>query len=198
MEPRLFRTAAAWRDWLSRNGATAREIWLAYYKKGSGKTSVTYKEALDEALCHGWIDSTVRSLDAERYMQRWTPRNPNSIWSAVNKSRIRELEAAGRMASPGRAAVRRAKANGSWNKLNDIEIIARGGGPPPDVLAAISARPGLGPKFEALSVSRKKMLAYWVASAKRLETRARRISQMEELIETNGTPGFVAIKKGNE
>jgi uncharacterized protein YdeI (YjbR/CyaY-like superfamily) len=190
MEPRLFKTATAWRAWLARNGGKAAEIWLAYYKKGSGKKSVAYMEALDEALCFGWIDSTVNRLDAERYMQRWTPRKPTSIWSGRNKARIAELLAAGRMAGPGLAAVERARRNGSWDKLNDIERIGRGGGPPDEVVAAIAAFPGLKAKYEALPASKRKMFAYWVASAKRPETRDRRMAQMEELIDSNRLPGF--------
>jgi uncharacterized protein YdeI (YjbR/CyaY-like superfamily) len=192
MKPCLFRTAAAWGAWLARNGGREKEIWLAYYKKDSGKKSITYKEALDEALGHGWIDSTVSRLDTERYMQRWTPRKPNSVWSVINKARIAELLAAGRMAEPGLAAVERAKRNGSWGKLNDIERIGRGGGPPDEALAAISSRPGLREKFEALSASKKKMLSYWVASAKRPETRDRRIAELAEIIATGRTPGFKA------
>lgn len=190
MSPRLFKNAAAWRAWLARNGGKAKEIWLAYYKKGSGKKSITYKEALDEALCFGWIDSIVNRLDAERYMQRWTPRKPGSVWSAINKARIAELAAAGRMAGPGLAAVELAKLNGSWDKLTEVERIGRGGGPPDEVIAAISAYPGLGKKFAALPASKRKMFSYWVASAKRPETRDRRIAQMEGLIDSNRLPGF--------
>ena len=190
MKARLFKTAAEWRTWLTRNGAGEKEIWLAYYKKGCGKKSVTYQEALDEALCYGWIDSVVRTLDAERYQQRWTPRKPTSIWSARNKARLAELEAAGRMSEAGRAAVRIARKNGSWDKLNAIERIDRGGGLPDEVLAAISARPELREKFEALSPSKKKMLSYWLASAKRPETRERRIAELDDIIADGRTPGF--------
>lgn len=187
--PKLFKDRAAWRAWLERNHDKKSEIWLAYYKKSSGKKSVSYEEALREALCFGWIDSTVNALDTERYMQRWTPRKPPSIWSAANKARIRELIAEGRLAAPGLAAIAVAKKNGSWNRLNDIERIDRGGGPPPDVLAAIAARPGLKDKFDALPASRRKMLSYWVASAKRPETAARRIGQLEGYIDAGVLPG---------
>jgi uncharacterized protein YdeI (YjbR/CyaY-like superfamily) len=191
-KPRLFKDRASWRAWLEMNHDKANEIWLAYYKKSSGKSSVTYEEALQEAICFGWIDSTVNALDADRYMQRWTPRKPQSIWSASNKARIRRLIAEERMAAPGLAAVKRAKKNGSWDKLNDIERIGAGGGLPPDVLAAIEAFPGLREKFAALSMSRRKMLSYWVASAKRPETRDRRIAQLEAHIDAGTLPGFSA------
>ncbi len=190
MEPRLFKTAAAWRGWLARHGGQTREIWLTYYKKGSGKTSVAYSEALDEALCFGWIDSTINRLDDERYMQRWTPRKPTSVWSAANKARIRRLTAEGRMAEPGKATVRIAKRNGSWDKLNDIDRIDRGGAAPEEVSRAIAAQPELAARFEALPASKKKMLTYWIASAKRPETKARRIGELADIIATGRTPGF--------
>jgi len=195
MKPKLFKNRAAWRAWLENNHDKAEFLWLAYYKKNSGKTSVTYPEALDEALCFGWIDSTVNRLDAERYMQRWSPRNPDSIWSDSNKARVKRLIAEGRMVAPGLAKIAIAKKNGSWHKLTDIERIDRGGGPPPEVMAAVRAHPGLAEKFEALSASKKKMYSYWVASAKRPETRARRIAQLKELIETGRIPGFPAPAK---
>jgi uncharacterized protein YdeI (YjbR/CyaY-like superfamily) len=194
IKPKLFVSRAAWRDWLEKNHDKANELWLAYYKKGSGKSSVTYEEALQEALCFGWIDSIVQKLDEERYIQRWTPRKPQSIWSASNKARVRKLIAKGRMAAPGLAAIKRAKKDGSWDKLNDIERIGNGGGPPPDVMAAIAAHPGLEKKFAALSASRRKILSYWVASAKRPETRDRRIAQLEGHIDAGTLPGAPAPK----
>lgn len=193
-KPTLFKDRAAWRAWLEKNHDTKKELWLAYYKKNSGKSSVTYEEALQEALCFGWIDSTVNRLDEERFVQRWTPRKPQSVWSTSNKARIRKLIAAGRMAAPGLAKIKLAKKNGSWNKLNDIERIGRGGGPPPEILAAIAAHPGLKEKFAGLSVSRRKMLSYWVASAKRPETIARRIGQLEGFIDSGLIPGGPAPK----
>jgi uncharacterized protein YdeI (YjbR/CyaY-like superfamily) len=191
-KPRLFKDRAAWRAWLEKNHDKADEIWLAYYKKGAGKASVTYEEALQEALCFGWIDSVINRIDDERYMQRWTPRKPRSIWSAANKSHIRRLKAEGRMAAPGLAAIAVAKKNGSWDKLNEIERIERGGGLPTEVLAAIEAVPGLKAKFDSLTPSRRKMLSYWIASAKRPETVARRISQLEGYIDSGTLPGAPA------
>jgi uncharacterized protein YdeI (YjbR/CyaY-like superfamily) len=190
--PKLFKNRAAWRAWLEKNHDKQTELWLVYYKKGSGKKSVTYEEALQEALCFGWIDSIINALDAERYMQRWTPRNIKSIWSAANKARIRKLIAEGRMAPPGLDKIKIAKKNGSWTKLGDIERIGRGGGPPPDVLAAISSYPGLQEKLASLSPSRRKILSYWVASAKRPETRDRRIRQLESHIDAGTLPGAPA------
>jgi uncharacterized protein YdeI (YjbR/CyaY-like superfamily) len=191
-KPVLFKTRAAWRTWLERNHDQKTGIWLAYYKKGTGKKSVTYKEALDEALCFGWIDSVINRIDEERYMQRWTPRKPRSIWSAANKSHIRRLRAEGRMAAPGLAAIAIAKKNGSWNRLDDIENFDREGGPLTAVLAAIGSIPGLKEKFAALTPSRRKMLSYWIASAKRPQTVARRLAQLEGYIDAGTLPGAPA------
>ena len=90
-KPRIFKTPADWRAWLEKNHDRAREIWLVYYKKASGKKSVAYSEALDQALCFGWIDSTVRRLDEEKYMQRFSPRKPGSIWALSNVQRAGQL-----------------------------------------------------------------------------------------------------------
>jgi uncharacterized protein YdeI (YjbR/CyaY-like superfamily) len=192
MEPRLFKTASAWRAWLARNGGRAKEIWLAYYKKGTGKRSVTYSEALDEALCFGWIDSTIRRLDDERYMQRWTPRHPTSIWSQANKARISRLTAEGRMAEPGSASVRTARRNGSWAKLDDIDRIDRDRIASEEVVRLLETRPDLAARLATLSASKRKMLSYWIADAKRPETRARRIAELPDIIATGRTPGFKA------
>jgi uncharacterized protein YdeI (YjbR/CyaY-like superfamily) len=178
-KPELFRDRKAWRRWLAANHDKAPEVWLAYYKKGTGKKSITYEEALDEALCYGWIDSTVRALDPERYMQRWTPRKPGSSWSASNKKRLARLSAGGLMCEAGLARVREAKRDGSWKTLDAID---RDGKTPIELLDALAAEPGAGEKFEALSASQRKLWGWWVQSAKRLETKTRRIEAAVEWI----------------
>jgi uncharacterized protein YdeI (YjbR/CyaY-like superfamily) len=195
MAPRMFRTAAAWRSWLEKNHDRAAEIWLAYYKKGSGKRSVTYEEALREALCFGWIDSTIRTIDAERYAQRYTPRNEKSIWSAANKKRVAALIASGRLAAPGLAKIAAAKKNGSWRRLDDIERIGRSGEPPRDFLDALGRRSDLEDHWNRFPASQKKMLAWWIESAKRPETRARRISAGLALIEKGLRIGIESVYK---
>jgi uncharacterized protein YdeI (YjbR/CyaY-like superfamily) len=170
-EAKLFKDREAWRGWLAFHHDKGSEVWLAYYKKGSGKKSVTYDEALDEALCYGWIDSVVRALDAERYMQRWTPRKPGSIWSASNKKRLARLSAEGRMCEPGLAKVNAAKRDGSWTKIDAID---RDLETPAELLKALAARPGAREKFDALSPSQRKLWGWWIQSAKQLETKNRR------------------------
>jgi uncharacterized protein YdeI (YjbR/CyaY-like superfamily) len=181
LKPLLFRNRAAWRAWLKRNHDTKKEVWLAYYKKNSGKTSVTYEEALKEGLCFGWIDSTVNALDAERYMQKWTPRKAKSVWSASNKARVKKLMDEGRMAAPGLASVAAAKRNGSWRSLDRVDPKPE---IPPDLAAAIEADPQAKANFGRVSSSQKKMLVWWIIGAKRQETRARRIARGLEMIRT--------------
>jgi uncharacterized protein YdeI (YjbR/CyaY-like superfamily) len=187
VSPKLFRTTAEWRAWLERNHAAAKEIWLAYYKKGSGKTSITYEEALEEALCFGWIDSIVKKLDAERYMQRYTPRKDVSIWSASNKARVKRLIAGGRMTAAGLTKIKTAKRNGAWMKIDKIDRKLE---MPPDFAAALDRNSSIKDKFEILAPSHKKMWGGWVDDAKRPETRARRIAAALEWIEAGRKPGI--------
>jgi uncharacterized protein YdeI (YjbR/CyaY-like superfamily) len=187
---RLFRTAADWRAWLEKNHAVKSGIWLIYYKKSAGKRSVTYKEALDEALCFGWIDSVVNRVDAERYMQKWTPRNPGSVWSAANKARVGKLTAAGRMDPAGLAKVEAAKCDCSWDRLSDIDRIGRPPDIPDDLTAALAAVPAVLEKFERLAPSQKKLWAWWIISAKKPETRARRIAETVKGVAVGRRPGM--------
>jgi uncharacterized protein YdeI (YjbR/CyaY-like superfamily) len=163
---------------------------LAYYKKGSGKTSVTYEEALQEALCFGWIDSTVRRIDEERYSQKYTPRNDRSVWSASNKARIEKLMARGLMAPSGLAKVEAAKRNGSWERLDEVDRIGRGAEPPPELMAALDAVPAARSAFDRQPPSHRKLWAYWVLSAKKPETRTRRITETIKRILAGRRPGL--------
>jgi uncharacterized protein YdeI (YjbR/CyaY-like superfamily) len=190
MKPRIFRTAAAWRAWLEKNHDKAGEIWLAYYKKGTGKTSVTYEEALREALCFGWIDSKVRKIDGEKYGQRYTPRNEKSIWSAANKKRIAKLRAEGRLAPPGLRKIAAARKNGSWERLDGVERIGKGGEPPRDLLESLDRRPDVREKWDRLPPSQRKLWTWWVESAKRPETRIRRIEGVIAGVAAGRYPGM--------
>lgn len=173
--PRLeLAGAAEWRDWLAANHASSDGVWLAIGKKGGAATSLTYDQAVEEALCWGWIDSTTRSLDAERFWQSFSPRKPRSTWSASNKARVERLTAEGRMQPAGLAAIETAKANGSWHSLEPIDALAV----PEDLARALASEPGAAPGFDALPVSQRKMALHWVATAKRPETRARRIADV--------------------
>lgn len=187
MKPKIFRTPAEWRAWLEKNHAKSAEVWLAYYKKASGKKSVTYNEALDEALCFGWIDSIVKRLDEEKYMQRYSPRKPGSIWSARNKAHIARLVAEGRLAPAGKAKVEAAKKDGSWNKLDTIDVRPE---TPPDLEAALKRRPDIKALWDKQPPSHKKMYSWWVIDAKRPETRSRRVAETLRRIQAGRKPGM--------
>ncbi len=161
------------RAWLANNHATSRGVLLAVGKKGRTITSLTYDDAVEEGLAFGWIDSTARRLDDDRYTVLFTPRKPGSVWAATNKARIARLEELGMMTPAGRAVVERAKVDGSWNLLNDIDDLTV----PVDLAVALEAAPGASPRFAALPAGARRIGLYWIASAKRPETRARRIAK---------------------
>lgn len=161
------------RAWLAENHASARGVWVAIGKKGTDATELRYDAAVEEALCFGWIDSVAGSLDDARYKQLLTPRKARSMWSASNKKRVAGLIAEGCMAPAGLAAIEAAKANGSWNTLDEIDALVV----PDDVREALAAEPGALEGFEGLTESRRKMALFWIASAKRPETRARRLAE---------------------
>ncbi len=172
---------ATWRKWLEQNHATASGVWLVYYKKQSGKPSVSYAEAVEEALCFGWIDSRPNRLDDERYMQLFSPRKPKSPWSRLNKQRVEKLIAQGLMTPAGLAKIEAAKRDGAWDKYNVIEELAM----PADLKKALAANKTARQNFEAFSPSSKKNILYWIASAKRPETRAKRIQETVALAAKN-------------
>jgi len=142
-------------------------------KKGNPVSTLFYNDAVEEAVCFGWIDATVNRLDENRFWQLFTPRKPGGNWAASNKARVERLTAAGLMTPAGLAAVERAKADGSWNRLDEIEAMVM----PQDLTEALAATPGADAGFNALPESERKQLLYWIATAKRPQTRARRLEE---------------------
>jgi uncharacterized protein YdeI (YjbR/CyaY-like superfamily) len=167
-----------WRAWLAQNHDSSSGILVVYYKTGSEKASVTYDEAVEEALCFGWIDSRVKSIDDERYMQLYTPRRKGSIWSKLNKQRIEKVVAEGRMTQTGLAVIQAAKDDGSWMILDEVDSLAV----PDDLAAALDHKDGVRAAYEALTDSRKKQLLYHLISAKRDVTRKKRIAYILRLV----------------
>lgn len=166
---------AAWRAWLRDHHADGPGVWLTLAKKGATEpTSLTYDQALEEALCHGWIDGQVRGGDERSYRQRFTPRGPRSAWSKRNVAIAERLMAEGRMHSSGLAAVERARADGRWSAAYagpaDIEV-------PPDLAAALEANPAAREMFKNLSGQNRYAVLYRIETARRVETRRRRIAQ---------------------
>jgi uncharacterized protein YdeI (YjbR/CyaY-like superfamily) len=168
--------AATWREWLEEHHATEPGVWLMSWKKAAGKPSISWSEAVDEALCFGWIDSTRRSIDELSSQQYFAPRKPKSNWSKINKEKVERLIAEGRMTPAGLAAVEEAKRNGSWTNLDAVEAMEM----PPDLLAALEAHPGAREYVESLSKTRRWEMLYWINGAKREITRADRIRQVAE------------------
>jgi len=175
---------ATWREWLSVNHQASPGVWLVYYKVKSGKPSIRYPEAVKEALCFGWIDSKVKSLDSDRYKQIFTPRKPNSVWSKLNKQYIEELIAADLIAPAGLAKIEAAKQNGSWTSLDEIEALVI----PVDLQQALTTNPVAESNFERFSDSNKKVILSWIGSAKRLETRLKRIEKTVQAAAQNQNP----------
>ncbi|WP_310392780.1 YdeI/OmpD-associated family protein [Hymenobacter sp.] len=177
---------AEWRQWLAEHHARSPGVWLVYCKKASGRPSVSYGEAVEEALCFGWIDSLPRKLDAERSQLLFTPRNPKSGWSKVNKERLVRLEAAGQLMPAGLAAIALAKQNGAWESLDAAEA----GAVPADLAAALAADAAAARNYAAFSLSARKMILTWVLGAKRPETRAQRVAETARLAALNKRANF--------
>ena len=172
---------AAWRRWLERHHATSDGVWLVIAKKGSGIPSVTYEESVEEALCFGWIDAKANSLDDRRYKQWMARRKPGSGWAASNKRRVERLIAEGRMAPAGLRAVQAAKADGSWTKLDGSEALEV----PTNLAKALKRYPNARKHFDAFPPSARRVILQWIGTAKKAETRAKRVEETARLAEDN-------------
>ena len=162
-----------WREWLASNLGRREGLWIVYRKKSSSLDGPVYDDLVEEALCFGWIDSRVRRVDDDRVMQWFSPRREGGLWSAVNKERIEQLVATGKMTEIGQAAIDRAKADGSWSQHDEVDALVV----PPDLRTALGAAPEAMTAYEALSDSAKKQYLWWIHSAKRPATRANRIEE---------------------
>lgn len=172
--PRVEVTSrGGWREWLSRNHATERGAWCVTYKKSSGGPYVPYDDLVEEAIAHGWVDSKSRALDEERSQLLMTPRKPKSGWSRPNKERVKRLVGAGLMTPAGQAAIDVAKRNGSWSALDDVENLIE----PPELKRALDADPDARRHWDAFPRSAKRAALEWISTAKRPETKERRISE---------------------
>jgi uncharacterized protein YdeI (YjbR/CyaY-like superfamily) len=175
MDPTFFATPAAWRAWLARHHATAAELWVGFYKRGSGRPSITWPESVDQALCYGWIDGVRRSLGPESYAIRFTPRRPGSTWSKVNLQRVGELEALGLMQPAGQAAhaARTAAKSGiyAYEQRDQARLT-------PEQEREFKRNRKAWAYFQAEAPWYRRTATYWVISAKRAETRAKRLATL--------------------
>ena len=165
---------AAWRAWLEAHHDATRGVWIASWRKASGRDPVPYEELVEEAICFGWIDSTVNILDDDRALQLMTPRKPKSGWTRLNRRRVAAMEAQGRMTAAGRRAVEVAKGNGWWTIYDAVEDLLE----PDDLAAALAASPRARTAWNAFPPSARKQMLWWVVSAGKPETRASRIAQI--------------------
>jgi uncharacterized protein YdeI (YjbR/CyaY-like superfamily) len=176
MKTLLVRTLAEWRDWLSKHHASAAEVWLIFYKR-TGVASIPYQDALDEALCFGWVDSLVKRLDDQRYARKFTPRRADSRWSARNRKRYVELGAEGRLQPPG---IERPPTNRGYGpRPPRLEMPAR---LPAYIQAALRKHPTARRHFAALAPSQRRRYFAWIESAKREETKLRRLEEAIRLL----------------
>ena len=172
----------AWRAWLKKNHARAPEIWLTFYKKHAGKASVSYDEAVEEAICFGWVDSRVRTIDADRYEQKFTPRKPSSVWAASNIERAKKMIAARKMTAAGKAAF-----DGHEHRIAVPPPAAL----PPDLAQRFQKAKRARKNFDGFPPGYRRMAIGWVASAKREETRRKRLDQLIESSARNERLSFI-------
>lgn len=180
-----------WRTWLSENHLQKTSIWLVYHKKSSPISSVAYSDAVDEALCFGWIDSKQMPIDDQKYMQFFCKRKPKSVWSKVNKEKIERLTKEGKMAKAGFDCIEIAKQNGSWTILDDAEALLI----PEDLAAEFDKNLSAKTYFLNLSRTDKRNILQWLVLAKRQETRQNRINEIVELAGKNLKPKQFQVQK---
>ncbi|RLT27684.1 MAG: hypothetical protein DWI48_02750 [Chloroflexi bacterium] len=174
-------TRAEWRRWLTKHHTSAPGVWIVSFKKGASGVSVPYEEIVQEALCFGWIDSRPLRIDEERHALLYTPRKPRSIWAASNKARVAVLIASGKMRPAGLAAIELAQANGSWDALTAIDANIE----PEDLVAALKRNKLARKYWDAFPGGERRRIAYWITSAKRPETRAKRVEETVTLAAQN-------------
>jgi len=167
------KTRAGWRSWLKENHSKCDGVWLVYYRTSTSRRRLSWEDAVREALCFGWIDSKVMPIDDERYKQIFTPRKPRSVWSKINKQHIADLIEAERMTDAGLRAVEVAKKNGAWSLLEPVDALIV----PADLESALRGSKRAREAYEALSKSAKRSVLYSLYSAKREDTRAKRLAK---------------------
>lgn len=173
--PTLFKSAKAFEAWLKKHHAVSDGLWLKIAKRGAAEPSVTYPEAVEVALCWGWIDGQKKGLDEQHFLQRFTPRRARSIWSKINVDKVAALVEAGRMQAPGQAQIDAAKADGRWARAYDG---SRSAVVPEDLLAALEAEPKAKAFFATVNAANRYAVLWRIQTAVKAQTRARRIAQL--------------------
>ena len=186
----LIESPQEWRDWLAEHHATSSGIWLVMWRPPSGRPQVTYEEAIEEALCFGWIDGQAQTLDADRTMLWLTRRRPGSGWSLLSKQRVARVEADGRMTPVGRAVIDSAKADGAWSRYDDADSLVL----PADLVDALDQRTGAREHWETFSEAVRRGILRWIVDAKRDVTRTARIEETADLAE-QGIPAHQQVRR---
>lgn len=176
----MFENQDAWGTWVAANHASSSGVWLRHAKTASSIPSVTYHEALDVALCYGWIDGQKKSYDETTWLQKWTPRGAKSIWSKINREKVQGLIERGQMQPAGLREVERAKADGRWDAAYDS---ARTATVPDDLEAALDVSPAAKAFFATLNSANRYAILFRIQTAKKAETRARRIAEFIDMLE---------------
>jgi uncharacterized protein YdeI (YjbR/CyaY-like superfamily) len=179
---KLFKSQTAWTTWLDKNHARSAGVWLKIAKKDSGVKSVSYAEAVEAALCYGWIDGQAKGLDESAYLQRFTPRGPRSIWSKINRTKAEALIKSGRMQPAGLAAIDRAKQNGRWAAAYDSHRTAE---VPADLQAALDHNAKAKAFFATLDSTNRYAILFRLQTVTKPETRARRLEQFVRMLENH-------------
>lgn len=179
LTPTLFKSAKAFETWLKKNHAASDGLWLKIAKKGANEPSVTYPEAVEIALCWGWIDGQKKGLDDQHFLQRFTPRRPRSIWSKINVDKVAALIETGRMQAPGHAQIEAAKADGRWAQAYHG---ARTSTVPEDLAAALEAEPSAKAFFATINATNRYAVLWRIQTAVKAETRAKRIAQLVQML----------------
>ena len=179
LEVRAFKSPRAFNTWLSKNHAKSPGIWLRFFKKDAGVTTIVYAEALDEALCHGWIDGQTKKFDDQSWLQRFTPRRARSVWSKRNVANVERLTEQGRMAGAGLKQVEAAKADGRWISAYDSP---RAMTPPDDFMEALEKDPKAHGFYKSLNRANTYAIAWRLQTARKPETRQRRMNAILEML----------------
>lgn len=186
----LIESPGQWRDWLAEHHATSSGIWLVMWRPASGKPQVTYEQAIEQALCFGWIDGQAQTLDADRTALWLTRRRPGSGWSVLSKQRVARVEADGRMTPVGRAVIDAAQADGSWSRYDDADNLVL----PKELALAFAVRHGSRDEWESFSEAVRRSILRWIVDAKREVTRTARIQETVDLA-AQGIPAHQQVRR---
>jgi len=182
-----FTSRPEWRRWLEKNHSNFDGIWFIYYKEPTGKSSVSYEDSVDEALCYGWIDSIIKKIDKDKYARKFTIRRENSKWSESNKRRVKKLIDSGLMTDAGMLKINAAKSNGKWDEVIKIPAFKE---LHPEFKIALSKNETAKNNYFNLAQSYRRQYIGWISSAKKTETRSKRITEALELLKNNQKLGL--------